>query len=198
MNGNQKLKVIQDSVLSSKKQLDLLVGNRIPKHFFITSGTGQSDITIHAGSFHLALKEAGIERCNIMLYSSIMPAIATKIDRPPLVHGSVMESIMAIANSEKNKRATAGIVTGWLFDKKTGSKYGGLVCEYNGTKTEEDAKTQLTMSLSELYKNGFSEDYELKDVEVITRSIIPKKRFGTAIVAICFTDYVYPVVGLSK
>lgn len=34
---------------------NLLVGNRIPYEFFICSGSGESDITVHAGSFHLAL-----------------------------------------------------------------------------------------------------------------------------------------------
>jgi hypothetical protein len=33
---------------------------RIPKDYFETSGKGESDIAVHAGSYHLALKEAGI------------------------------------------------------------------------------------------------------------------------------------------
>ena len=36
----------------------ILVGNRIPKDYFVTSGIGESDITVHAGSYHLALKSA--------------------------------------------------------------------------------------------------------------------------------------------
>ena len=115
----------------------VLVGNRIPQTFFVTSGIGESDITIHAGSYHLAFKEAGIERCNIVVYSSILPSVATEIGKPKdfpdnLVHGSVMETIMATANYPQSARATAGIIFGWLFDKQTGEKYGGLVCEYNG------------------------------------------------------------------
>ena len=39
----------------------ILLGNRIPKDFFVTEGTGQSDITVHAGSYHLALRDAGID-----------------------------------------------------------------------------------------------------------------------------------------
>ncbi len=30
-------------------QQGLVIGNRIPKDYFITTGTGESDITIHAG-----------------------------------------------------------------------------------------------------------------------------------------------------
>ena len=56
-----------------------LIGCRIPKDFFITKGVGESDITVHAGSYHLALRQAGIEMCNIMTYSSILPGVANII-----------------------------------------------------------------------------------------------------------------------
>ncbi len=169
--------------------------NRIPKDFFITEGTGQSNITIHAGSYHLALKNAGIENCNIMTYSSILPKVANLIVKPKkLVHGSVMETIMAVSNSKKGKRATAAIIFGWLYDKKTNEKYGGLVCEYNGTKTEKEAGEELKQSLDELYFNGYSENFELKETKLIITSFIPEKKFGTAIVALCFTNYLLPLI----
>lgn len=89
-----------------------LVGNRIPRDYFVTSGIGESDITIHAGSYHLALKNAGIEMCNIITYSSILPGIAREIEKPRgLTHGSVMESIMAVSTAEKGGRATWGSST---------------------------------------------------------------------------------------
>lgn len=170
------------------------IGNRIPREYFITSGSGESDITIHAGSFHLALKDAGIEQHNIIFYSSILPAIATEIPKPEnQVHGSVMEIISAVANAQKGERATAGITYGWLYNKETKEKYGGLVCEYNGKDTEKQAGKTLEASLNELYVNGFSEEYDIKDIRLITKSIVPKKNFGTALVAICFTSYDLPV-----
>ena len=178
---------------------NLLVGNRIPMDYFITKGKGESDITVHAGSYHLALKEAGIEKFNIMTYSSIMPAVAREVEQPePIVHGSVVETIMAVANSKKGQRATAGIIYGWLFDKSTGEKYGGLVCEHNGNYEEEEIKLLLNQSLNELYTNGFSDDYDLKDIKVTTESFIPRKKFGTALVAICFTNYLYPVISTVR
>lgn len=171
----------------------LVVGNRIPKDFFITKGVGESDITVHAGSYHLALRDAGIEMCNIMTYSSILPKIAEEIPKSDaLVHGSVMETIMAVSNCGKGERATAAITFGWLHNKKTNEKRGGLVCEYSGDKTESEAEAELRQSLDELYTNGYSEDYDLKDIRVVTKSFTPKKEFGTAIVAICFTDYLFP------
>ena len=92
---------------------ELVIGNRVPKDYFVTKGTGQSDLTVHAGSYHLALKQAGVEMCNIMTYSSILPGIATEIPKPErLVHGSVMESIFSVCTVNKGERATAGIIYG--------------------------------------------------------------------------------------
>ncbi len=173
-----------------------LIGNRIPKDYFITSGVGESGITVHAGSYHLALREAGIEMCNIMVYSSIMPKIAKEVPKPKtLVHGSVMETITASATSKKGQRATASIIFGWLYDKKSGERYGGLVCEYNGHDSAEFAEKSLKQSINELYVNGYNEKYDLRDYRVTTRSFVPKKKFGTALVSICFLNYVYPKVG---
>jgi arginine decarboxylase len=98
----------------------LVVGNRIPRDYFIAKGSGQSDIAIHAGSFHLALLDAGISICNIMTYSSILPSIAREVERPKLRHGSVMETIMAVAHATSEQFAVAGIIYGWLYDKQTG------------------------------------------------------------------------------
>lgn len=180
---------------SNAKNKSILIGTRIPKDYFVASGTGESDITIHAGSYHMALKAAGIEVCNIMTYSSILPAIAREVEKPPvLAHGSVMETIMAVATSEKGTRCTAGIIYGWLYDKQTGKKHGGLVCEHNGNYTEGEIKSLLDASIKELYHNGFSEKYELKDMNLIIDTLVPKKKFGTALVALCFINYVCPVL----
>ncbi len=187
-------KLTSKMVLMQSVDHNILVGNRIPKDYFVTKGRGESNITVHAGSYHLALREAGIEMCNIMCYSSILPAVATMVEKPEqLVHGSVMESIMAVASKKKGQRATAGIIYGWLYDRNTGEKYGGLVCEYNGSLTEEEAIKSLRSSLNELYINGYSDEYNLGDIQVMTDSFVPKKDYGTALVAICFTSYLYPV-----
>ncbi len=172
----------------------IVVGNRIPKNFFIAKGSGESNITVHAGSYHLALKSAGIETANIMTYSSILPKIANKIKKPKITHGEVMETIMAVAHGKKKENISAGIIYGWLYDKKTKEKYGGLVCEHNGNCTEKEIKKKLNLSLNELYTNGFSKKYHLKNIEIITESFIPKKNFGTALVALCFTSYLIPVI----
>ena len=199
--GNPKGVLVGSRPLRTYKKIpkeaprQLLMGCRIPKDYFVTSGTGESDITVHAGSYHLALKDAGIEVCNIMTYSSILPGIATEIKRPAkLYHGSVMETIMATSTAKAGMRATVGIIYGWLFNKLTGEKYGGLVCEYNGDLKEDEAKAQLRSSLDELYYNGFSEEYTLDKINLVSKSFVPTKKFGTALVALCFTSYVFPTL----
>lgn len=176
-------------------QQGLVLGNRIPRDYFLTRGTGESNITIHAGSYHLALRSAGIEQYNIITYSSILPGIAREISRPKnIIHGSVVESIMAVAHGKRNERLTAGIIYGWLKSRDTEERYGGLVCEHNGSFTVPQIRKLLSSSLEELYVNGFKEAYELEDIRIETEHFIPEKEYGTALVALCFTNYLYPVI----
>ncbi len=193
MNQGNLLQVPQPEV--NKLAKGLLIGNRIPRDYFITKGIGESDITIHAGSYHLALKQAGIESANIITYSSILPGIAQEIPQPARYeHGEVMESIMAVASGNRGERVSAGIIFGWMKNRLTGERYGGLVCEHNGTYDLNELHRLLYASLNELYYNGFDGDYELHDTQIISESFVPEKQFGTALVAICFTNYLYPVI----
>jgi len=171
---------------------EVLIGNRVPKEFFLTFGKGESDLTIHAGSYHLALKDAGIEMCNIMEYSSILPAIASQIKKPKkFTHGSVMETIMAVANGNKGKLLTAGIIFGWLFSEND-NKFGGLVCEYHGNEKKHVVEKLLRKNLEELHINGY-ESYHLKDIDINIQSFIPTKKFGTILVALAFINHIVPI-----
>lgn len=173
----------------------VVIGCRVPRKFFVTHGKGESDITVHAGSYHLALKEAGIEMCNIMQYSSILPYCAELVEKPEtLIHGSVLETISAVCHAQKGEIATAGVCYAWLYNRESGEKYGGIVCEYSGPKTEKEAKIQLQASLHEIYLNGFAEKYRLVGEQLIVRSFIPEKEHGSVVVSLCFVDYIIPVV----
>ena len=69
-----------------------------------------------------------------------------------------------------------------------------MVCEYNGNKVVEDAESELRASLNELYFNGFSEDFEMREITINSKTIVPKKNFGTAMVALCFVNYEVPIL----
>lgn len=169
-----------------------VVRNRLPLTFFETTGVGQSDVTIHAGSYHLALHDAGIEMANIMTYSSILPGAARLVEYPgrkAIVHGEVMESIMAVAHCGPGERATAGIIYAWLdLDPASGSRYGGLVCEYGGPMSEDDVRPHLRDMLDELYTNGY-QHMTLSEPRYVVQSLVPTKAYGTALAALCFTSY---------
>lgn len=170
----------------------LLALNKIPKKFFVTSGKGESDVGIHTGSFHLALKDAGIDGCNIVPYSSMLPAICEEVSRPEkLVHGSVLEVVMARADSTRGKRATAGLIFGWLYEED--KRKGGIVCEYSGNLDPTKASARLQQSLQEVYSSSFPQ-YKLKNVRCMVESFVPRKKFGTALVAICFVEHLIPLL----
>lgn len=175
----------------------ILIGNRIPGKYFITSGCGESDNQIHAGSFDLALRDARIENFNIIKYSSILPENSSLVEMPAsYVHGSVAETIMAVSSTESGERVTAGLIIGRIFDRSLGRVTGGLVAEHRSSRNEQDARENLSACMDEMFTSryGNNKNLELVDKQVIIRSFVPKKKFGTAIVAIVFVDYEVPVV----
>lgn len=185
----------------------IIIGNRIPYTFFRTQGAGQSDNTIHAGSYHLALQDAGIERCNIITYSSILPKEAIEIPKPNnLIHGSVMECILSVSNGTIGNFISTGLIFNWLYNRESHEKYGGLVCELN---IKEDCKTneydpmretkkylinKLRIALNELY-DGYSNLFYMKDeAQILYNDMVVTKEFGTVLVGLCFTSYIIPMV----
>lgn len=165
--------------------------NRIPVDFFVTRGQGQSDITHHAGAYHLALRQARIERANIMTYSSILPRGANQIDQQTyrITQGEVLESIMAVASCGYGETATAALGWSWLLDGN-GDRHGGIVAEYNGPLLPHLAKPHVEEMLDELFVNGFEQDlFEREKPHVITEHVTPTKQHGCALVAMCFTSF---------
>lgn len=167
--------------------------NRIPGDFFETKGSGESDVTIHAGSYHLALCDAGIEMCNIMTYSSILPATSKRVAKPErtfFTHGEVLESIVASHTVGPGERATAAIIYAWLTDEQ-GEVKGGLVCEYGGSMPEEDVRPHLQDMWEELYTNGY-DHLQRGEPNYVVESFVPTKSYGTALAALCFLGHTFP------
>ena len=190
-----KIKSLTENLKDPIHVTGFYTGNRIPVDYFETKGTGESDIAIHAGSYHLALKAARIEMCNVISYSSILPGIANRVERPEVLqHGCVLESIMSVCNAGKGELATAGIIYSWLYDRRDGSRFGGLVCEHEGNYDLQELEQRLKGSLLELYHNGFEKEYSLGEPYMLSESFIPRKTYGTALTALCFTSYYHPVI----
>lgn len=173
----------------------LTIGNRIPKEYFVIKGYGESNISVHAGSYHLALKMAGIENFNIINYSSVLPSIAIQVNKPNHIpHGSVMESILSVSNGVKGERLSSGIIYGWLYKRKSKNKYGGLVCEQNGDYSLKNMDKVLSDSLNEIYTSSFQKQYELKDIRIISNTFKVQKKYGTILTGLCFINYIYPII----
>ena len=175
----------------------IVLGNRIPHTYFITWGTGQSDVAIHTGSYDDALKQAGIENANIMTYSSVMPPEAVEVPVPEkLHHGCVLETIMSEMSGKKGERLTAALIIWNIKRVSDGTLLGGFVAEYHGYGSEQAAEENLKASLKGMNeRRDYAPDkYEVAGERLFVKSLVPEKAFGTVIVAIGFTSYIWPVV----
>jgi len=176
----------------------MIISNRIPYQFFTAKGIGESQHTHHAGSFHLALMDAGIETQNIITYSSILPPEAVEIEKPEILkHGAVMECIMSKCDGRRDERLSAGIAYAWLYNEED-TKMGGIVVERNGNYDEDTLKEVLDNSIYELKNKSFSH-YRLDDeINYIIQTFEPNEQYGTALVALCFVNYIVEEDDTSK
>jgi len=165
---------------------------RIPNEFFITKGSGCSELALHPGSYHMALYDAGISNYNIVTYSSVIPATAKlvtldEIDMPPF--GAELPSIMACANGFYGEHISAGIIYSWLYeDEDFNKKIGGLVCELAGYFEIEKLEKRLYRIIEDLHEKTYKQ-YFLGEPNIITESLTIDKRYGTALVAMCFVNF---------
>ena len=173
------------------------VGNLIPETFFVAKGSGESDLEKHAGSYHMALFDAGIADFNIMTYSSVLPATARlvtmdEVDLPPF--GSELKTIMAVSHGYQDEFVSAGVVYAWMYkDENFDEKAGGLVCEVSGRYRIEELEARLIRVINDLHQKTYRRFY-LGDLNFVTEGITIEKRYGTALAALCFTDFIMPEI----
>ena len=108
------------------------IANRIPTRYVVAIGTGQSnfgpgDDPWETTDYDIALLQAGIENCNIVKYTSVIPPEAHQIsleearDEGLLHHGMVLECIMAQVNGSQGQHLCAGscsVIFGDLNDSR--------------------------------------------------------------------------------
>ena len=168
------------------------VGNLIPHTFFVTKGSGESDLELHAGSYHMALYDAGISDFNIMVYSSVLPATMDEIDLPPF--GAELKTIMSVSHGQHDEFVSAGIVYAWMYaDENFDEWVGGLVCEVSGRYRIEELEARLIRVINDLHQKTYSQ-YFLGELNFVTEGITIEKRYGTALAGLCFVDFQLPVV----
>lgn len=93
-------------ILTSRKKL------LVPKKLFLTKGVGQHSTELR--SFELALRDAGIEKCNLVSVSSILPPECKIISKneglKELVPGMLTFVVMARCSSNEPHRLIAASI----------------------------------------------------------------------------------------
>lgn len=184
-----------------------ITGPRIPTTYFATTGVGQSDDGIppdpyETFSYDLALKEAGIENFNVVYYTSVLPQEAKEVPleavRDQFHHGAVLETIMAKAEGAKGDTLVAGVGRIWAKDA-SGIAIGGFAAEYERVYkgrevTKEEAKADAIQQLSKSLKHELSiRDLSQSDEMTFdTTSLYVTKKYGIALAALGFINFIYP------
>jgi arginine decarboxylase len=164
------------------------MNNLIPKDYFRFKGVGEAKHAIHPGSYHMALFHAGIHECNIMTYSSLIPACSIEMEHPrAFVFGQELKTIMAVMHGRYGERISAGIAFAPLLDDDD-LKIGSIVVERAGHFDEDDLKDCLDNSLYELYNKTFN-SRKMGAPEYIVKSYVPEDVYGTVIAGIGFLNY---------
>lgn len=130
-------------------------GKFVPKRVFFTKGVGKHRNKLQ--SFELALRKAGIERCNLVRVSSILPPGCKIISRrrglAELESGQITFVVLAeSATDEPSRRVCAGV---GLARPAAGEQYGyisehhgfGMTEKRVGDLVEDMAATMLATTL---------------------------------------------------
>lgn len=189
-----------------------IFGNRIPQYYFVTSGSGDTDIgpgddPWETGSYDLALMEAGIANFNVVPYTSVLPPESVEIPideaRKFFHHGAVIEVIMASVNGEKGNLLCTGVGRIQVRRISDGEHIGGFAAEYEKKydssatisvdEAKEEAEKMLNISLmGECERRYKSDEYEFFDESFKVNCFEVEDLYGTSLVALCWVSYIYP------
>lgn len=195
----------------------MILGNRIPHEYFITKGKGESNagsagLPFETGSYDAALNNAGIENCNVIEYTSVIPTEAKLISKEAglkrLQWGEVLEVIKAQSNGRRGSKISAAVITTAITDPN-GKYLGGFACEYSGSGSRTEAEQSLALSIGgmikrrgygnvvgqiKMYKdNKTDKNYIIHPGKIFEYDFLDvKEEHGSVFVALCFISYIYP------
>ena len=193
--------------MPKKKKVQQLISglNLIPKKVFFTRGVGYHSEEL--ASFELALRDAGIEKFNLVTVSSIFPPhceiISKKEGLKLLQPGQITFCVMSKLTSNEPHRLIVASV-GCAIPKEK-NVYGYLSEHHRFGQNEQEAgdyaEDLATMMLATTLGIEFDEDanwdekrqvWKISDKIVITSSIaqeaiVPKNKYATVLAAAVFT-----------
>jgi arginine decarboxylase len=202
---------------------EIILGNRVPYEYFITSGSGQSNVgseglPYETGSYDAALTKAGIQNANIIEYTSVIPTGAKEIPKEEglkrLQWGEVLECIKAQRNGDKGEFISSAVMTTDVYDPN-GKFLGGFACEYSGSGTKEEAERSLEGSIdgiierrnfgrteggAKMYKDNITDKgYKYHPGKIfVYDSLDVEDHHGTVLTSICFISYRFPELTASR
>ena len=175
----------------------------VPTRLFFTKGVGRHKEELR--SFELALRDAGIEKCNLVQVSSIIPPQCKIISRKQgldvLVPGQITYCVLAKCSSSEFSRLIASSIGCALPNDK--NLYGylsehhafGQTEKFSGDYAEDLAAAMLASTLGIEFDEEKSWDekkevYRISDKIVrttnITQSAIVKRGYSTVVAAAVF------------
>lgn len=112
----------------------------VPRRIFFTKGKGVD--TTKLGSFEMALRDAGIEKQNLVYVSSIFPAGCKEIKREDgvkeLLPGEITYVVLARAETDENQQLVATSI-GVAIPTERESQYGYLSEHHSHGETADEA-----------------------------------------------------------
>ncbi len=154
----------------------------IPKKVFFTRGVGSSNDCL--GSFELALKDAGIEKCNLVKVSSVFPPKCEVISREEgvslLQPGQITFCVLARNSSdESDKHLTSAVGLAYPVDRET----HGIMWEYESLGEDESkALTHVKKQAASALADSIGIDLEIKS-DGIANSSVSKGGVWTTVIA---------------
>jgi len=195
----------------SPKVTPTVFGNRIPQYYFVTAGSGDTDIgpgedPWETGSYDLALLQANLANFNVVLYTSVLPPESKEVSleyaRQYFHHGAVIEVIMAKQNGVKEDTLVTGVGRIWVREKATGKQIGGFAAEYEkvykGEKVSEEKAVAEAQKFLKISLDGeVSRRYDAAKVKSYsmtfkTNYAYVEKKYGTSLTALAWVTYIYP------
>ena len=116
------------------------------KKFFVVAGKGESS-TSPLNAFDKALSEAGIDHCNLVPVSSILPEGAKPVGYKKIKPGSITFCVLARKDGVKGESISAGL--GWATCEGVGQKYG-IVAEDEGRTSGRQTQKNLDDKVREM------------------------------------------------
>lgn len=155
-------------------------GFLLPQRFFVTSGVAEGAPS-ELNAFDLALKAAGIDNCNLVGVSSIIPGDAFEIEPLRVPTGAITFCVLADITGTDGERAGAGLA--WAFGRTHGGERFGIVAEHTGGELPSEIEAVVRADLL-----GMAEAREmvLEDVRTTAVSTLCGDGFGSAVAALVY------------